>query len=101
MGAGAVVLAHGAFVGGSGLQGVYPLLSKDGYSVSVVQNPTQSLEGDVAATRRVIDAQSEPVILVGHSYGGVVMTEAGNDQAWRRSSTSRRLPPTRASRSPR
>ncbi|MEY2588994.1 MAG: hypothetical protein QOJ67_978 [Acidimicrobiaceae bacterium] len=78
-GAGAVVLVHGAFVDGSRWQGVYRLLSKDGYSVSVVQNSTQSLEGDVAATRRVIDAQSEPVILVGHSYGGVVITEAGND----------------------
>jgi pimeloyl-ACP methyl ester carboxylesterase len=66
-------------VDGSGWQGVYSLLSKDGYSVSVVQNPTLSLEGDVAATKRVIDAQSEPVVLVGHSYGGAVITEAGND----------------------
>src|SRR5204863_7019252 len=64
---------------GSGWQGVYSLLKKDGYSVSVVQNPTLSLEGDVAATRLVIAAQSEPVMLVGHSYGGVVITEAGND----------------------
>ena len=73
-----VVLVHGGFVDGSGWQGVYSLLKKDGYSVSIVQNPTLSLEGDVAATKRVIDAQSEPVILVGHSYGGAVITEAGN-----------------------
>jgi pimeloyl-ACP methyl ester carboxylesterase len=72
-----VVLVHGGFVDGSGWQGVYRLL-KDDYNVKVVQNPTISLEGDVAATKMVIDAQSEPVILVGHSYGGVVITEAGN-----------------------
>jgi pimeloyl-ACP methyl ester carboxylesterase len=77
--AGTVVLVHGGFVDGSGWQGVYNVLSKDGYSVSIVQNPTLSLEGDVAATKRVVDAQSEPVILVGHSYGGAVITEAGND----------------------
>ena len=75
--AGTVVLVHGGFVDGSGWQGVYSLLSKDGYSVSVVQNPTLSLEDDVAVVKRAIDAQSEPVILVGHSYGGAVMTEAG------------------------
>jgi pimeloyl-ACP methyl ester carboxylesterase len=75
---GTVVLVHGGFVDGSGWQGVYSLLKKDGYSVSVVQNPTLTLDGDVAATKRVIDAQSEPVILVGHSYGGAVITEAGN-----------------------
>src|SRR4029453_4454838 len=77
--AGTVVLVHGGFVDGSGWQGVYSLLRKDGYSVSVVQNPTLSLEGDVAATKRVVDAQGEPVILVGHSYGGAGITEAGND----------------------
>jgi pimeloyl-ACP methyl ester carboxylesterase len=77
--AGTVVLVHGGFVDGSGWQGVHDVLSKDGYNVKVVQNPTLSLEGDVAATKRVIDAQSEPVILVGHSYGGAVITEAGND----------------------
>jgi pimeloyl-ACP methyl ester carboxylesterase len=77
-GPGTVVLVHGGFVDGSGWQGVYSLLRKDGYSVRVVQNPTLSLEGDVAATQRVVDAQSEPVILVGHSYGGAVITEAGN-----------------------
>ena len=74
-----VVLVHGGFVDGSGWQGVYSILSRDGYSVSIVQNPTLSLEGDVDATKRVIDAQSEPVILVGHSYGGAVITEAGSD----------------------
>jgi pimeloyl-ACP methyl ester carboxylesterase len=74
-----VVLVHGGFVDGSGWQGVYSLLRKGGYTVAVVQNPTLSLEGDAAATKRIIDAQSEPVILVGHSYGGAVITEAGND----------------------
>jgi pimeloyl-ACP methyl ester carboxylesterase len=73
-----VVLVHGGFVDGSGWQAVYNILTKDGYHVSVVQNPTMSLEGDVAATRRVIDAQDGPVVLVGHSYGGAVITEAGN-----------------------
>ena len=76
---GTVVLVHGGFVDGSGWQGVYGLLKKDGYNVSIVQNPTLSLEGDVAATKMIIDAQDEPVILVGHSYGGAVITEAGND----------------------
>jgi pimeloyl-ACP methyl ester carboxylesterase len=74
-----VVLVHGGFVDGSGWQGVYDILRKDGYDVSVVQNPTLSLEGDVAATKRIIDAQGEPVILVGHSYGGAVITGAGTD----------------------
>jgi len=77
--AGTVVLVHGGFVDGSGWQDVYNLLKKDGYDVSVVQNPTLSLEGDVAATKQVIDEQDEPVTLVGHSYGGAVITEAGND----------------------
>jgi pimeloyl-ACP methyl ester carboxylesterase len=75
----AIVLVHGGFVDGSGWEGVYKILKKDGYHVSVVQNATVSLADDVATTKRVIDAQSEPVILVGHSYGGVVVTEAGND----------------------
>jgi len=75
----AIVLVHGGFVDGSGWEGVYKILKKDGYNVSIVQNSTVSLAGDVATTKRVIDAQSEPVILVGHSYGGVVVTEAGND----------------------
>jgi pimeloyl-ACP methyl ester carboxylesterase len=74
-----VVLVHGGFVDGSGWAGVYKLLKKDGYTVSIVQNPTISLAGDVAATRLIVDAQDGPVILVGHSYGGAVITEAGND----------------------
>ena len=75
-----VVLVHGGFVDGSGWQGVYELLKADGYRVRVVQNPTLSLEADVAATRWVIDAQDGPVVLVGHSYGGAVITEAGRHQ---------------------
>jgi pimeloyl-ACP methyl ester carboxylesterase len=74
-----VVLVHGGFVDGSGWEGVYQLLTKKGYKVSVVQNPTTSLADDVAVTRRIVAAQDGPVILVGHSYGGVVITEAGND----------------------
>lgn len=73
-----VVLVHGGFVDGSGWQGVYKQLRHDGFKVSVVQNPTLSLAGDVAATRMILDAQDQPAILVGHSYGGVVITEAGN-----------------------
>jgi pimeloyl-ACP methyl ester carboxylesterase len=73
-----VVLVHGGFVDGSGWEGVYKLLKQDGYTVSVVQNPTTSLGDDVAATKLVLDGQDRPVILVGHSYGGVVITEAGN-----------------------
>jgi pimeloyl-ACP methyl ester carboxylesterase len=72
-----VVLVHGGFVDGSGWQGVYDALTADGYRVAVVQNPTLSLEGDAAATRLVIDALDAPVVLVGHSYGGAVITEAG------------------------
>lgn len=74
-----VVLVHGAFVDGSGWQAVYDILTKDGYEVLVVQNPTVSLEGDVAATNSVIAKAKHPVILVGHSYGGMVITEAGNN----------------------
>ena len=74
-----VVLVHGGFVDGSGWQGVYGLLTKDGYNVSIVQNPTLSLAGDAAATRQIVEAQDGPVVLVGHSYGGAVITEAGND----------------------
>jgi pimeloyl-ACP methyl ester carboxylesterase len=73
-----VVLVHGGFVDGSGWQAVYNLLKQDGYNVSIVQNPTLSLEGDAEATRQIIDAQDGPVVLVGHSYGGAVITEAGN-----------------------
>ena len=74
-----IVLVHGGFVDGSGWEAVYNILRKDGYNVAIVQNPTISLAGDVAATRAVIAEQSGSVILVGHSYGGVVITEAGND----------------------
>ena len=73
-----VVLVHGGFVDGSGWEALYQILKNDGYNVSVVQNPTISLAGDVAATRAVLDAQDGPAILVGHSYGGVVISEAGN-----------------------
>ena len=74
-----VVLVHGGFVDASGWEGVYGVLRKRGYRVSVVQNPTVSLADDVAATRRVLSSLEGPAILVGHSYGGVVITEAGND----------------------
>ena len=74
-----VVLVHGGFVDGSGWEAVYRILRKDGYTVRVVQNPTLSLAGDVAATQRVLNGIEGRVILVGHSYGGVVITEAGND----------------------
>src|SRR3979411_1214190 len=74
-----VVLVHGGFVDGSGWEGVYKILKNDGYTVSVVQNPTISLADDVAVTKRVLATHSGPVILVGHSYGGAVITEAGND----------------------
>ena len=76
---GAIVLVHGGFVDGSGWEGVYRILKRDGYRVSIVQNPTTSLADDVAATKRVIAEQKGPVVLVGHSYGGAVITEAGND----------------------
>jgi pimeloyl-ACP methyl ester carboxylesterase len=74
-----VVLVHGGFVDGAGWEGVYKLLREDGYNVSIVQNPTLTLADDVAATRLVIAQAKGPVVLVGHSYGGVVITEAGND----------------------
>ena len=74
-----VVLVHGGFVDGSGWEGVYGALRADGYKVAIVQNPTLSLAGDVDATKRIIDAQDGPVVLVGHSYGGVVITEAGTN----------------------
>jgi pimeloyl-ACP methyl ester carboxylesterase len=75
-----VALVHGGFVDGSGWQGVYDLLRADGFNVSVVQNPTRTLEEDVALTRRVLDKQDGPAILVGHSYGGAVITEAGTHE---------------------
>lgn len=74
-----IVLVHGGFVDGAGWEGVYNILRKDGYSVSVVQNPTTSLADDVAATRQAIAAAPGSVVLVGHSYGGAVITEAGTD----------------------
>jgi pimeloyl-ACP methyl ester carboxylesterase len=74
-----IVLVHGAWVDGSGWEAVYRSLRKEGFTVSVVQHPTSSLDDDVQATRRIVAAQTGPVILVGHSYGGVVITEAGND----------------------
>jgi pimeloyl-ACP methyl ester carboxylesterase len=74
-----IVLVHGGFVDGSGWEGVYKALKKDGYTVVIVQNPTITLADDVAATKRAIAALNGPVILVGHSYGGAVITEAGND----------------------
>ncbi|WP_329367834.1 alpha/beta hydrolase [Streptomyces sp. NBC_00669] len=73
-----IVLVHGGFVDGSGWQGVYDHLTADGYRVSVVQNPTLSLAGDVAATHQVLDGLDGPAVLVGHSYGGAVITEAGS-----------------------
>ena len=74
-----VVLVHGGFVDGSGWEGVYKALRKNGYKVTIVQNPTISLADDVAVTKRALAAQDGPAILVGHSYGGVVITEAGSD----------------------
>src|SRR4051812_2247929 len=74
-----IVLVHGGFVDGAGWEGVYKMLKQDGYNVSIVQNPTTSLADDVAVTRRAIAQAPGPVVLVGHSYGGVVVTEAGTD----------------------
>lgn len=74
-----VVLVHGGFVDGSGWQGVHDILARDGFEVIVVQNPTISLADDVIVTKRAIAAAAHPVVLAGHSYGGVVITEAGND----------------------
>jgi pimeloyl-ACP methyl ester carboxylesterase len=75
-----IVLVHGGFVDGSGWEGVYRLLTQEGLAVSVVQNPTLTLEDDAAATRRVLDRQDGPAILVGHSYGGAVISEAGTHE---------------------
>jgi pimeloyl-ACP methyl ester carboxylesterase len=74
-----ILLIHGGFVDGSGWEEVYQKLIRDGFKVTIVQNPTTSLADDVAVTRRAIAAQDGLVVLVGHSYGGVVITEAGND----------------------
>jgi len=73
-----VVLVHGGFVDGSGWEGVYGILTKKGYSVAVTQHATKSLADDVATVKAAIAAQREPVVLVGHSYGGAIITEAGN-----------------------
>lgn len=74
-----IVLVHGAFVDGSGWKPIVDILQKDGYTVSVVQPPETSLDDDVAATNRILDLQDGPVVLVGHSYGGAIITEAGNN----------------------
>ncbi|HKX08747.1 MAG TPA: alpha/beta hydrolase [Stellaceae bacterium] len=74
-----IVLVHGALVDGSSWRGVYEILRKDGYRVSIVQEPLTSLDDDVAATKRVLDLQDGPVVLVGHSYGGTIITVAGAD----------------------
>jgi pimeloyl-ACP methyl ester carboxylesterase len=74
-----IVLFHGGFVDGAGWEGVYKILKRDGYNVSVVQNPTISLDDDVAITKRILAAQGGPAIFAGHSYGGAVITEAGSD----------------------
>src|SRR5712672_2305982 len=74
-----IVLVHGGFVDGAGWEGVYNILKKDGYAVTIVQNPTTSLADDVAATKLAIAQAKGPVVLVGHSYGGVVVSEAGSD----------------------
>jgi pimeloyl-ACP methyl ester carboxylesterase len=74
-----IVLVHGGFVDGSGWEGVYKILKKNGHNVSVVQNPTITLKNDVEVTKRALATQDGPVVLVGHSYGGAVITEAGND----------------------
>jgi pimeloyl-ACP methyl ester carboxylesterase len=75
-----ITLVHGGFVDGSGWEGVYRLLKQEGFNVSVVQNPTLSLYDDAAVTRRVLDQQDGPTILVGHSYGGAVISEAGTHE---------------------
>ncbi len=74
-----IVLVHGAFADGSGWQAVYKILTQDGYNVSMVQPPETSLDDDIAATKRVLDAQDGPTVLVGHSYGGIIITGAGNN----------------------
>src|SRR6186713_1053849 len=76
-----IVLVHGAWADGSGWKGVYDILVKDGYKVSIVQEPETSFKEDVAATKRILALQDGPSILVAHSYGGAVITEAGTDPA--------------------
>ena len=94
----AIALVHGGFVDGSGWRGVYDRLRAQGHRVAVVQNPTVSLDGDVAATKQVLDELDGPTVLVGHSYGGVVITETAATPASPDSSTSPRSRPTRPSR---
>jgi pimeloyl-ACP methyl ester carboxylesterase len=74
-----IVIVHGAFADGSGWEGVYRILTNDGYNVTIVQNPLVSLAADVTATQNVLANQNGPVVLVGHSYGGAVITQAGDD----------------------
>ena len=76
-----VVLVHGAFVGGAGWRSVYDILKKDGYNVTLVQEPLTSFNDDVTATKRVLDSLDGPCVLVGHSYGGAIISEAGNDDS--------------------
>ena len=92
-----VVLIHGGSVDGAGWRGVYDRLRAMGHRVSVVQNPTASLESDVTATKQVLDELDSPVVLVGHCYGGVVVNETGTDRAWPGSSTSQHSLPIWAS----
>ncbi len=96
-----ILLVHGGFVDGAGWEGVYRSLKKRGYNVSIVQNPTLSLADDVALTKRTLASQDGPVILVGHSYGGAVITEAGNDPRLQGSCLSPPLLRTRESPWPR
>lgn len=96
-----IVLVHGGFVDGSGWRPVYDLLTQDGYPVAVVQHPTLSLPGDADAARLIIDAQDGPVVLVGHSYGGAVISEAGTHPNVAALVTSPRSRRTRTSRSTR
>jgi pimeloyl-ACP methyl ester carboxylesterase len=91
----AIALVHGGFVDGSGWAGVYNVLKEKGYNIVVVQNPTKSLADDVAFTKAAIDTLKSEVVLVGHSYGGVVITEAGTHPKVPTSSTSRHLLPTK------
>ena len=84
-----IVLVHGAYADGTGWKAVAELLIKDGFKVSVVQQPETSLEDDIQATQRILDLQDGPVVLVGHSYGGQIITDAGNDPKVSRWSMSR------------
>jgi len=94
-------LVHGGFVDGSGWRGVYDDLARDGFHIRVVQNPMLSLEGDVAATRQILDSLDGSAVLVGHSDGGVVISEAGTHPNVAALVCIARSPPTRASQSTR